>query len=262
MASSKRVDFDRSKNFKFSVRNAMKWFRTHPYQHITVFSKGKKAYYENIDANDPSFFTRLTDNVEDGSKQFNYSVGNAIRELQAGLSGRFLIYSKRTGKYYVNKRDDSDGFIELTFLEPSEETKADAQNNAGGGGETKGPAAANSGGATKANAAAAFAAVPVIETDPCKLSTIDPATCPAQYLNADTLPCARREALKLHPDKNESCTECALEKFRRWKGRCPDKFGGRRKTKKKRKRKHRRTKRRKRKRRKTKRHRRRRSRKR
>ena len=52
MASSKRVDFDQSKNFKFSVRNAMKWFQTHPYQHITVFSKGKKAYYENIDAND------------------------------------------------------------------------------------------------------------------------------------------------------------------------------------------------------------------
>ena len=82
--ASKSTNFDQSKHFGFSVGKAIKWFETHPYHHIAIFSKRKGEYYENDNPNNPAKFRSLKQNVAERSQHFNYSVGNASKQIKDG----------------------------------------------------------------------------------------------------------------------------------------------------------------------------------
>ena len=89
--------FDQSKHFEFSVGKAIKWFETHPYHHIAVFSNRKGEYYENDNPNNPAKFTSLKQNVAERSQYFNYSVGNAInlsRAQNTPANGKAFTYAE------------------------------------------------------------------------------------------------------------------------------------------------------------------------
>ena len=91
------IPVDLTLKFYGSVRNAINYYLTNPFEYSIIYSTSKKAWYENS-LDKPSVFYPIAD----CTNKFNGSVQNAIKYFKSNQYHRCIIKSTRLNEWYIS----------------------------------------------------------------------------------------------------------------------------------------------------------------